>query len=73
MCRVISCYVGKKCYEQCVALLHFVLQAQTCLLFRVSLDFLILHSNPLYEKDIICVCVLVLEGLEHHRTVQLQH
>ena len=28
-------------------LLHFVLQGQTCLLFQVSLDFLLLHSNPL--------------------------
>ena len=31
-------------------LLHFVLQGQTCLLFRVSLDFLFLHSNPLWWK-----------------------
>ena len=43
------------CYDQCVlltkmltfALLHFVIQGQTCLLLQVSLDFLLLHSSPL--------------------------
>jgi len=34
------------------ALLHFVLQGQICLLFQVSLDFLLLHSSPYNEKDI---------------------
>ena len=29
------------------ALLHFVLQGQTCLLLQTSLDFLLLHFNPL--------------------------
>ena len=29
------------------ALLHLVLQAQTCQLLQVSLDFLLLHSSPL--------------------------
>ena len=46
------------CYDQCVlltkllafALLHFVLQRQTCLLLQVSLDILLLHSNPLGWK-----------------------
>ena len=32
------------------ALLHFVLQDQTCLLLKVSLDFLLLHSSPLWWK-----------------------
>ena len=32
------------------ALLQFVLQGQTCLLFQVSLDFLLLHSNSLWQK-----------------------
>ena len=32
------------------ALLHFVLQSQTCLLPQVSLDFLLLHSSPLWWK-----------------------
>ena len=32
------------------ALLRFVLQSQTCLLFQVSLDFLLLHSSPLWCK-----------------------
>ena len=30
-------------------LLHFVLQGQICLLLRVSLDFLLLHSSPLMK------------------------
>ena len=47
------------------ALLHFVLQEQICLLLQVSLDFLLLHSIPLWWK--------VLEGLVgHHRTIHLQ-
>ena len=29
------------------ALIHFVLEGQTCLLVQVSLDFLLLHSTPL--------------------------
>ena len=41
------------------ALLHFV-QGQTCLLFQVSLDFWLLHFNPLWGKGLcVCVCVLV--------------
>ena len=32
------------------ALLYFVLQSQTCLLFQISLDFLLLHSKPLQWK-----------------------
>ena len=45
------------------ALLHFVLQGQTCLLLQISPDFLLGHL----------VWVLVLEGLvDLHRTVQLQ-
>ena len=57
MCRVISCIVGRGCllWPVCslgktllaFALLHFVLQSQTCLLLQVSLDFLLLHSSPL--------------------------
>ena len=31
-------------------LLHFVLQGQTYLLLQVSLDFLLLHSNPHIRK-----------------------
>ena len=54
------------CYDQCVllafALLHFVLQGQTCLLLQVSLDFLLLLSNPLWWIGHIFL-VLVLAGL----------
>ena len=54
------------------ALLHFVLQGQTCLLLQVSLDFLLLHSSSLWWKGHIFL-MLVLEGLEgHHGTIQLQ-
>jgi len=58
------------CYDQHVllvkllafALLHFVLQGQTCLLLQVSFDYLILHSNPLAWKEHLLL-VLYLEGL----------
>ena len=56
------------------SLLLFIFQCQTCLLFWVSFDFLLLHSNPLWWKGHL-FWVLVLEGLVGlHRTVQLlQH
>ena len=55
-----------------LCLFHFVLQGQTCLLFQVSLDFLLSHSSPLWWKGLLCL-VLVLEGvLVHHKTVKLQ-
>ena len=52
------------CYAQCVLLikllvfawLHFVLQGLTCLLFLVSLDFLLLYSNPMWWKDSFFFC-----------------
>ena len=60
MCRVISWVVGKECllWPVCsidkilldFALLHFVLQGQICLLFQLSLDFLLLQSNLLWWK-----------------------
>ena len=47
------------------ALLHSVLQGQSCLLLQVFLDFLLLHSSLVFW-------VLVLKGLEGlHRTIQL--
>ena len=67
------------CYDQCVllekllafALLRFVLQGQICLLLQVPLDFLFLHSSPLWWKGhIFLVLVLGVVGL--HRTIQLQ-
>ena len=47
------------------ALLHFVLHSQICLLLQVSLDFLLLHSNPYYETDIFFFffLIFVLEGI----------
>ena len=81
-CRVISCVVGRACLLWPVhslgktllafALFHFVLQGQTCLLYQVFLDFLLLHSSPLKWKGHL-LGVLVLEGLIGlHRTIQLQ-
>ena len=78
MCRVISYVVGRGCLLWLVhslgktllafALLHFVLQHQTCLLFQVSLDFLLLHSSHLWWKGHL-FRVLVLKGLVGlHRT-----
>jgi len=52
-------------------LLHFVLQGPTCLLFQVSLDFLLFIPVPYDEKDVFFLMVLVVEGLVGlHRTVQ---
>ena len=72
MYRVVSCVVGRGCllWPVCslgktlltFALLHFVLQGEICLLLQVSLDFLLLHSSPLWWKRHL-FWVLVLEGL----------
>ena len=57
-------------YDQCIllaklslafAVLHFVLQGQTCLLLQISPDFLLLHSSPLCRRGYLFL-VLVLEG-----------
>ena len=82
MCEVFSCVVGRGCllWPMCslgrtllaFALLHSVLQGQICLLLQVFLDFLLLHSSPLWWKGHL-FWVLVLEGLIGlHRTFQLQ-
>ena len=81
MYKVVSFVVEKGCllWPVCslgiillvFALLHFVLQGQTSLLLQVSLDFLLLHSNPLWVGHLFLVLVLGgLLGL--HRTGQLQ-
>ena len=80
--RLMSCFVGRGCFLWSVhslcktllafALLHFVLQGQTCLLFQVFLDSLLLHSSPLWWKE-YNFWVLVLEGLVGlRRAIQLQ-
>ena len=51
-------------YDQCVlltsvlafALLHFVLQGQTYLLLQVSVNVLLLHSNPLRLEEHLFWC-----------------
>ena len=81
MCRVFSCVVGRGCLLWPVhflgktvlvfALLHSAFQGQICLLFQVSLGFLLLDSSPLWWKGYF-FGVLVLKGLVGlHRTIQL--
>ena len=70
------------CYARCVlfgrillafALLHSVLLNQTSLLLQVSLDFLLLHSNPQWRIGHLFFLVLILGGfLGLHRPGQLQ-
>ena len=72
MCKVVSYVVERGCLLWLVhslgktllafALLHFVLQGQTCLLLLVSLDFLLLHSSLLWWKGQLFL-VLVLASL----------
>ena len=82
MSKIHLLYCWKRVFAMCSAfswqnllafvLLHFILQGQTCLLLlQVSLDFLLLHSSPLwYEGHLFCL--LVLKGLVGFpRTVQL--
>ena len=75
MCRVISCIVRRGCllWPVCslgktllvYALLHFLLQGQTCLLLQLSLDFLFLHSSLLsWKEHLFWVSILGLVGLE---------
>ena len=75
MCRVFTCVVGRGCLLWAVHFLgktHSVFQGQICLLLQVFLDFLLLHSSPLWWKGHL-FGVLVLKGLVGlHRIVQLQ-
>ena len=64
------CSLGKTLLA--FALLHFVLQGQTCLLLHGSLDFLLLHSNPLDEKDIFFLVSVLEDLVSLHRTIQPQ-
>ena len=69
MCTVVTGVVGRRwlLWPLCpfgktlvaFALLHFVLQGQICLLLQASLDFLVLHSRPLWWKGYIYICVCV--------------
>ena len=63
----ISCIVGRPVCSLsktllAFALLHFVLQGQICLLLQVFLDFLLLHSHPVWSKGNLFL-VLFLELL----------
>ena len=53
------------------ALLHFVLQGQSCQLLQISLDFLYLNSSLHDEKDIFCGVLILEDLIGHHRTVHL--
>ena len=75
ICNVVSCVVGRGCllWPVCslgkTPLTFSVLQWQTYLLLQVSLDFLLLHSSPLWWKGHL-FWVLFLEGLvDLYRTV----
>ena len=81
-CRVVSCVIERGCLLWPVhslgktllafALLHSVLQGKICLLLKVFLDFILLHSRPLEWKGHL-FGVLVPEGLVgFHRVIQFQ-
>ena len=63
ICSVFSPVVGREVCKILLsfALFHFVLQGQICLLFQVSLEFLLLHSSPLaahaHGGDLLATCV----------------
>ena len=60
LCRAVSCVVGRGCslWPGCslgktllaFALLHFVLQGQTCLLLQVSLDSTFAFQSPMMKR-----------------------
>ena len=64
--RIVSCVVWNRCFLWPVcslgktllafSLLHSVLQGQICLLLWISLDFLLLHSSPLWWKGHLFWC-----------------
>ena len=79
LCRFVSWVVGKGCcmtnvlsWQNSVSLCpaSFCTPKPNLMLFQVSLNFLLLHSDPYDEKDMFLVLVLCLVGL--HRTNQLQ-
>ena len=82
MCRVVSCVVGKGylLWTACsldktllaFAQLPFVLQGQTCLLLQAFLDFLLLHSNPLWWKGHLFLVVVLESLIDLQRTSQPQ-
>ena len=83
-CRVISCVVGRRYLLWPVnslgktlwafVLSHFVLHAQPCPLLQVSLDFLHLHSSPLWWKGHLFGVLVLKDLIDHHTTIQLlQH
>ena len=82
MCKVVSCVVAKwwLLWPLCslgrillvFVLLHFVFQGQPYSFLHVSLDFLLLHSNPLWWIGHLFL-VSVLGGLlDFHRSDQLE-
>ena len=82
ICKGFSCVAGRGCllWPVCslgkillgFSLLHSVLQDQICLLLQVFLDFLLLHSSPLYWKGHLFWVLALEDLLGLHRTVQLQ-
>ena len=71
-CRLWGCTESDTTEVTWQKLFHSVLQGQIYLLLQVSLDFLLLHSSPLWWKRHL-FWVLIVEGLVGlPRTVQLQ-
>ena len=79
--RVFSCVVGRCLLWPAhslgktllaFALLHFVFQGQTCLFLWVSLDFILLHSSPLWWKGHLFLVLVLGHLLGLHRTDHLQ-
>ena len=54
------------------ALLHFVLQGQTYFHLPESLDFLLLHSNPLWWKGCLFLMLVLEDRVGRHRSHQPQ-
>ena len=82
MCRVFFCVVGRGCLLWPVrslgktllvfALLHSAFQGQICLLLQEFLNFLLLHSSPLWWKGHLSWVLVLKDLVGLHKTVHLQ-
>ena len=82
MCRVFSCVVGRECLLWPVhslgrtlltfALLCSVLEGQIFLLLQVFLDFLLLHSSPLWWEGHLLGLFILKDLIGFRKTIQLQ-
>ena len=82
MCRVFCCVVGRGCLLWPVhflgktllvfALLHSAFQGQICLLLQEFLNFLLLHSSPLWWKGHLSWVLVLKDLVGLHKTIHLQ-